>query len=186
MPFLEESLPLREYPTFGRVATWDEWRAATFQSIPDFLFPWFLSNMVGFCLLWIAIKFPQVSRKTWGFLLILASLVNSYVVLTDPTGYIEYGVVAIPPLQHFIYSKFFASPTVLVLPIAICQGIIGLVLLRSQNQRLVKAGLMGATIFFFGVSLLGIGSAFPSSLIYASTMMLCWPSSSSVKKVKYS
>eukprot|EP00978_Attheya_sp_CCMP212_P033335 scaffold133976_cov51-Attheya_sp.AAC.4 len=134
MPFLEESLPLREYPTFGRVATWDEWRAATFQSLPDFLFPWFISNMVGFCLMWIAIKFPQVSRKTWGFLLILASLVNAYVVLTDPTGYIEYGVVAIPPLQHFIYSKFFVYPTVLVLPIAICQGIIGLILLRSQKQ----------------------------------------------------
>ena len=90
MPFV----PLREYPTFGRVATWDEWRAATIQSLPDFLFPWFISNMLGFCLLWIAIKFPKQSSKTWGFLLILASLANSYVVLTDPTGYLEYGVVS--------------------------------------------------------------------------------------------
>jgi cytochrome bd-type quinol oxidase subunit 2 len=168
-------VPLREFPTFGRVATWEEWRTATAETLPNFLLPWFISQMVGFAMLWIAMKYPSYSRKTWGFLLILASVVNFYIVLDDPTGMHEFGVIAVPPLQRFIYSRFFASPALFIIPMAACQNIIGFVLMFSESPSQLKAGLTGAIIFFFGIAGLGIGSAFPSSLVYASTMMLCWP-----------
>jgi hypothetical protein len=162
--------PLREYPTFGRVTTWEEWLLATATALPDMLFPWFISNMVGFVLLWIAIKVPWLSRKAWGVLLILASIVNIYTVLTDPKGYIEFGVLAIPPMQHFIYSRYFANPAFFVLFIAACQSIVGFVFLLSETPSLLKAGLTGAIIWFFGLAPLGLGSAFPLSLVYATTI----------------
>lgn len=177
---------LREFPTFGRVATWEEWRTATAQTLPDYLFSWFVSNMVGFLLLWIAIKFPRFSRKVWGLLLILACLVNSYVALTDPAGFREFGVLAIPPMQHFIYSKLFASPALLVLPIAACQLWIGILLLLSEMSSLLKAALVGAILWFFGVATLGIGAGFPATLTFASTMMLCWPRPTTLPKHKTS
>lgn len=169
---------LRELPIFGRVATWEEWRAVTAETLPDFIVPWFICNMLGFILLWIAIKFPQISRKAWGLLMILACFVNSYVVLTDPKSYLEFGVLAIPTMQKFIYSKFFSYPALLVIPIAVYQLAIGIVLLLSESPSLIRVSLMGAMVFFFGITPLGLSSAFPSSLVYASTMMLCWPSSS--------
>ena len=172
---------LREFPTFGRVATWEEWRNATAQALADFLFPWFVSNMVGFLLLWIAVKFPWFSRKAWGLLMIIACFVNSYMMITDPTGYIEFGVLAIPPMQRFIYSKFFASPALLVLPIALFQLLVGIILLLSETPSVLKAGLAGAIFWFLGITTLGLASAFPSSLIYATTMVLCWPTSTSTQ-----
>jgi cytochrome bd-type quinol oxidase subunit 2 len=175
------TLLLSEFPTFGRVATWDEWRIATAQALPHVLFQWFVSNMVGFLLLWIAVKFPWFSRKAWGLLMIMASFFNAYMAITNPTRYIEFGLLAIPPMQRFIYSKFFASPALLVLPIAVIQLLIGIILLLSETPSTLKAGLVGAIFWFLGLTTLALGSAFPSSLIYATTMLLCWPSSTSTQ-----
>lgn len=86
---------LRDYPTFGRVSTWNEWQDATVKSIPDYILPWFISNMVGFAILWIAIPYPILGRKIWGFLLVVASAVNTYQMLTNQYGYLEFGVVSI-------------------------------------------------------------------------------------------
>jgi hypothetical protein len=180
-------MPLRDYLTFGRVATWEEWRDATAQGLGDYILPWFISNMVGFVLLWIAIKAPRVSCKVWGFLMILASFANTRIAVTDQTNYHEYGALSIPPYQHVIYSKFFVYPALLVLPIAVAQNIIGFVLMLSETPWRLKAAITALILFFFGIAPLGIGSAFPASLIYASTMMLCWPSSptSTPSAVKY-
>jgi cytochrome bd-type quinol oxidase subunit 2 len=101
--------------------------------------------------------------------------------ITNPTRYIEFGLLAIPPMQRFIYSKFFASPALLVLPIAVIQLLIGIILLLSETPSTLKAGLVGAIFWFLGLTTLALGSAFPSSLIYATTMLLCWPSSTSTQ-----
>jgi len=116
-------------------------------------------------------------------LLILASVVNTYVTFADAKGcWHEFGVLAIPPLQHFIYSKYFENPAFMVYPIAVCQNVIGstLLFIKEENASLsskkrLRAALVGALIFFFGIAPLGLMSGFPSSLVYASTMMLCWP-----------
>jgi hypothetical protein len=170
--------PLTKYPTFGRLASWDEWKDATATHLPDLLWPWFISNSVGFALLWISLlderSGTQVARRSWGALMVTAGVVNSFFLWTDPKVYIEFGVLAIPTLQRFIYSKYFLNPTYLVGPIIICQWAIGIIMLqRNPKPAILRMALFGAIIWFLGITPLGLGSAFPSSLVYASTMLVC-------------
>ena len=128
---------LREFDTFFHVTTWGEWYDVTKQTFPEYFIPnWLVSNILGITLLMIAYRTPKFSQRSWGFLLVLASIFNTYMMYIDPICYQEFGVLAIPPIQRFIYSRFFAQPVWVVLPIAICQGIIGLELLfgESPNQ----------------------------------------------------
>lgn len=186
---MPQPVPLNDYPTFGRVASWDEWKEATATNLPDSLGPWFISNMLGFILLWIALLVDDdkrrgptatttaIARRSWGALMMIAGFVNAFVLWTEPNGYIEFGVLAIPPLQHFIYSQYFfaANPAYLVGPIILGQWAIGIVLLqRTPTPARLKMALIGTFIWFLGIAPLGMGSAFPASLIYASTMLVCW------------
>ena len=145
-------------------------------TFPEYFPNWAVSNLVGLLLLAISFYIPSFSRKAWGLLMILASVVNSYMMLTDPTCYIEFGVLAVPPMQRFIYSRYYARPELIVLPIAFCQFLIGIELLFDEKSlRLRKIALGSAITFFIGLVFLGVGSAFPSSLLYALTMVKCWP-----------
>ena len=99
------TIPLREFDSFFRVTTWQEWLAITRTTFHEYLIPWLVSNLVGLVLLMIAFRAPKFCRKVWGLLLLIAGIVNTYIVLTDPTAIHEFGVVSIPPMQRFIYSK---------------------------------------------------------------------------------
>ena len=56
------------------------------------------------------------------------------------------------------------------------QFLIGIELLFDEKSlRLRKIALGSAITFFIGLVFLGVGSAFPSSLLYALTMVKCWP-----------
>jgi hypothetical protein len=172
-----QGLKIKEYPTYGRVSSWDEWKDATATFLPDSLVPWCMSNMVGFGLLWISILWkghgPEMARRTWGALLLIAGLVNSLVLWTDPTSYHDFGVLSIPPLQQFIYSNYFSNPAYLVVPIILCQWAMGYILIQKDPPlSWLKMALRGAVIWFLGIAPMGLGSAFPSSLLYATTMMV--------------
>ncbi len=85
-------------------------------------------------------------------------------------------------MQRFIYSRYFARPDFIVLPIAFCQLLIGVELLFDEkSSRLRKIALGSVIAFFIGLVFLGVGSGFPSSLLYALTMMKCWPKHSKVE-----
>ena len=178
------TIPLRDFDSFFQVSTWSGWLDNTLVAFSEYTFPWLISNLIGVVSLLVAVRSPNLSRKTWGFLLIVAAVVNAYTVLTDPTAYHEFGVVAIPPIQKFIYSRCFARPEYLVFPIAVCQGLVGIELLFDNSSRFRRVlALRAAIVFFIGIATLGVGSAFPSSLLYAMTMKLCWPSDTKSKKV---
>ena len=87
-----------------------------------------------------------------------------------------FGVLAVPPMQRFIYSQYYARPELIVLPIAFCQFLIGIELFFDEkSHRLRKIAIPSLITFFIGLVFLGLGSAFPSSLLYAFTMANCWP-----------
>jgi cytochrome bd-type quinol oxidase subunit 2 len=170
------TIVLRDFDSFKRVTSWEEWLDVTKATFPEYFPNWAVSNFVGLLLLAISFYMPSFSRKTWGLLMVLASLVNIYMMVTDPTCYIEFGVLAVPPMQRFIYSRYYARPELIVLPIAFCQFLIGIELFfDGKSHRLRKIALASAITFFIGLVFLGVGSAFPSSVLYALTMAKCWP-----------
>ena len=177
-------IPLREYESFFRVTTWSEWFDVTRHAQGEYLVPWIVSNLIGVLLLAVTYRKPQHARRAWGFLLAgPCCIANAYVALTDSVGYQEYGVLAIPPMQRFIYSRLFSRPEFIVVPIAICQFVIGIELLFGDSVRRRKVALTGIIVFFLGLTTLGVGSAFPSSLLYALTMRRCWPPDTKSKLV---
>lgn len=170
------TIALREFDSFKRVTTWGEWLDVTKATFPEYLPNWAVSNLVGLLLLSMSFYIPSLSRKTWGFLMVLASAVNTYMMLTDPECYHDFGVLAVPPMQRFIYSRYYARPELIVLPIAFCQFLIGVELFFDEKSyRFRKIALGSAITFFIGLVFLGVGSAFPSSLLYAFTMVKFWP-----------
>ena len=70
----------------------------------------------------------------------------------DPTCYIEFGVLAVPPMQRFIYSQYYARPELIVLPIAFCQFLIGIELFFDEkSHRLRKIAIASLITFFIGL-----------------------------------
>ena len=136
----------------------------TKSTFPEYLPNWTVSNLVGLLLLVVSFYRPNVSRKSGGLLMVVASIVN------------KFGVLAVPPMQRFIYSQYYARPELIVLPIAFCQFLIGIELFFDEkSHRLRKIAIASLITFFVGLVFLGLGSAFPSSLLYAFTMANCWP-----------
>jgi hypothetical protein len=126
-----------------------------------------------------------MARRTWGVLLVIAGFVNSLVIWTKPTFYHDFGVLSIPPLQQFIYSKYFDNPAYLVVPIILCQWAMGCVLIqKNPTLPLFKMALRAAVIWFLGIAPMGLGSAFPSSLLYATTVMVSWQHEARVDTTK--
>lgn len=170
------TIVLRELDSFKRVTSWEEWYQVTKDTFPEYLPNWTVSNLVGLLLLVVSFYRPNFSRKSWGLLMVVASIVNTYMMSVDPTCYIEFGVLAVPPMQRFIYSQYYARPELIVLPIAFCQFLIGIELFFDEkSHRLRKIAIASLITFFIGLVFLGLGSAFPSSLLYAFTMANCWP-----------
>ena len=170
------TIVLRELDSFKRVMSWEEWYHVTKNTFPEYLPNWTVSNLVGLLLLVVSFYRPNFSRKSWGLLMVAASIVNTYMMIVDPTCYVEFGVLAVPPMQRFIYSQYYARPELIVLPIAFCQFLIGIELFFDEkSHRLRKIAIASLITFFVGLVFLGLGSAFPSSLLYAFTMANCWP-----------
>ena len=160
------TIVLRELDSFKRVTSWEEWYQVTKDTFPEYLPNWTVSNLVGLLLLVVSFYRPNFSRKSWGL----------HHLSVDPTCYIEFGVLAVPPMQRFIYSQYYARPELIVLPIAFCQFLIGIELFFDEkSHRLRKIAIASLITFFIGLVFLGLGSAFPSSLLYAFTMANCWP-----------
>jgi hypothetical protein len=88
--------------------------------------------------------------------------VNLNAVLRSPQIYVAaYGPLAFA-YQKFIYGPFVANPSWFVVPIAVGQLAIGISLL---TRLWIKAGLCGAMLFLLAITPLGVGSAFPCTLI---------------------
>ncbi|MCX6140432.1 MAG: hypothetical protein NTX15_06315, partial [Candidatus Kapabacteria bacterium] len=89
---------------------------------------------------------------------------NVTTVLTKPEMYADYAYFAVfPALVNFIDGWFANHTAMVVIPLAIGQGLISLgMLLGGQWQRYAA---IGAMIFFVAVMPLGIGSAFPATLL---------------------
>jgi len=127
---------------------------------------WLVSNLVALLLLLAAVKRPRTGRILFTLLFIGAGIVNNITIHTYPSLYQKYADTALLSGYTDFIDSFFATHSVLIVSIiAICQLIIGFSILSSG--WLCRTGCAGGILFLLAIAPLGIGAAFPSTIIMA-------------------
>lgn len=142
-------------------------------SIPEeYIIPLIISNAISVGLVLVCLKWKNIGRGLFGLIFIAASAVNISTSLTQPEIYVDvYGeLAAIEWYRDFIYGAFSQSVTLFVLLIAVGQLLVGILLLTKGLW--VKTGITGGIIFLLAIAPLGIGSAFPSTVLMAVALLM--------------
>ena len=129
---------------------------------PQFL----ISNTIALVVLCLAWKKPLAARISLGVIFVAASLANTIVSITNPADYLNYSQFAVFELYHnFIEGWFATHIQAMVLCIAAGQFLIAVGMFA--NDSLLKPAIVGIVIFGMAIAPLGIGSAFPCSVLLA-------------------
>jgi hypothetical protein len=134
--------------------------------------PYIITHAFSFALIFICWKLPKIGKVVWGIIFILAALFNMYLGNSNPQKYVEYGQHAGGLYQTFIYGPFSSYTSLFVSLIAFGQILVGIFLLMKRTFFLL--GILGGIIFLIAISPLGIGSAFPSTLLMAFSLLLLY------------
>lgn len=138
----------------------------------DVLIPYITTHVITFLLIFICYKWPKVGKIVWGIIFILAGIFNMYTGISNPEAYVEYGQNAVGLYQKFIYGIFSSYTSLIVSLIALGQILVGVFLLFKQKPFLF--GILGGIIFLVAISPLGLGSAFPSTLLMSISLILLY------------
>lgn len=131
-----------------------------------YLAPFLVSNAVAAGLILLAIKWPRLAHGLLVFVFLAAGAFNIYTALTKPESYLDYvNWATLHIYLDFINGPFAAYTQVFVLAIAV--GQLSVAALLTRSGRLFDLGTVGGIIFFVAIAPLGIGSAFPSTLLMA-------------------
>jgi hypothetical protein len=160
--FLEKPLN-RKIQKFSYLASKTKFAVMTYA---EYMLPVILTNLVALVITLLSYNFPRFMRFIWGIIFIVAGTINLITVYNEPGIYIDaYGPAAIDCYKDMIYGPFSKQPAVYVTLIAVGQIIVaGLIWSRGFWYYL---GLLGGVIFLLAIAPLGVGSAFPSSVILA-------------------
>ncbi|EAR01427.1 hypothetical protein [Maribacter sp. HTCC2170] len=132
----------------------------------EFFVPWGISNLIAILILSAAIRLPKLARLLIALLFFWAFWLNLTTSQYNPGEYLNYAkLTPFSWLADFINGWFKPNITLMVTIIAIGQGLIGIGLLL-KNQ-IVRIACYGAIVFFIAIIPLGIGAAFPATLITA-------------------
>jgi hypothetical protein len=136
---------------------------------PEYLGPYIGSNVVSVLLIVAAIFRPRAIRWIYVVIFVAAGLLNGYTAITQPSVYVDgYAPLAIAPYRSIITGMFAEHVQMFVLVIAAGQILIGGLLADGDRQR--RLGVIGATIFLVAIAPLGVGSAFPATLLMAAAL----------------
>ena len=139
---------------------------------PDVWIPFIITNALTLVMIFVCFKWPKVGKAAWGIIFILAAVFNSYTAVTDPQAYLGYGDFAIGLYKNFINGIFSTHTAFFICLIAIGQFLDGLFLLL--RKRLFYLGILGGIIFFVSIAPMGLGSAFPSTLLMALSLIILY------------
>jgi hypothetical protein len=123
-------------------------------------------------MIFICFKWPKIGKVAWGIIFILAGIFNIYTGVSNPQAYVDYGQHAVGLYQKFIYGLFSSYTSLIVSLVALGQILVGIFLLMKRT--LFFLGIVGGIIFLLAISPLGIGSAFPSTLLMAISLVLLY------------
>ena len=136
----------------------------------EYIIPYVISNAVSVGLLAVAIVRPRLALGLFVFVFLGAGLFNSYTALTEPEVYWDYEGMAVSKVYREFIAGFFSQHTkAIVLLIALGQLCVAALLCKQNLRRL---GVIGGCIFFLAIIPLGVGSAFPCTLLMAAGLVL--------------
>lgn len=133
---------------------------------PTFLTLFIISNIVSLIMLLAAWKTPRIARILFFFLFAWAAYTNWTFAREKPVVYVEYAdLTMLKSYERFIRGWFSNHILLVVSIIAICQFLVAISLMLQGS--ILKIGATGAVIFLVAISPLGLGAAFPATLIMA-------------------
>ena len=137
----------------------------------------YLGPIVGFCLfglalIVLALRWPRITRFVVGVGFVAAAGVNTVIGITSPQSYVEYAKHAWWFYPDFITGPFADYTRVFVLFIAAGQLSAGLLALVGGRFR--RLGLVGMVVFLLAITPLGVGAAFPSTLVMAAGLVVLY------------
>lgn len=141
--------------------------------LKDVWVPYVVTHTLTLVLIVICYKWPKIGKVAWGIVFMLAGIFNIFSVNSDPVQYINgFAPYAIPLYQKIIHGPFSTNPIFFVTLIASGQILVGIFLFMKRTLFLL--GILGGIIFLIAISPLGIGSAFPSTVLMAISLVLLY------------
>ena len=134
-----------------------------------FLIGYLISNSCSLILLFFTLVSPRLARILFFLLFAVASWINWKLALESPQNYLQTADSALDIYRQFITGWFSRHVLMVVGFIATAQAFIAVSLLLTG--WIYKAGIISGIIFLLAIMPLGIGSAFPSTLVMAYGMV---------------
>jgi len=134
--------------------------------LKNYLLPYIISNVLSALCIAGAIRKPIWTRIFLAAFFLWASYINSSSAIKSPEIYLDYGRLSdVPVYKNFIYGFFSGHIRQFIIPVAVGQFFIfaGLVL----NKIWTKLACMGGIVFGLAIAPLGVGSAFPATVLMA-------------------
>lgn len=138
----------------------------------EYLIPYLISNVFSIFLIFLCYKWSKAGKILWGVMFLAAGIFNIVTAIRTPYTYVEvYGSTAVLPIyKNFIYKAFSEHTTFFVTLIASGQILVSLFLFLKGIW--FKIGAIGGIIFLIAISPLGIGSAFPATILMALSIII--------------
>lgn len=125
-----------------------------------------VSNLAGSVLWWTSHHRPKIGRFMYSLLFLWAGQFNLRSCRSDPDVYKGYAELAVIPFyKAFIEGWFSDHVTLMVSLIGVGQLLIGLALLIGMLPA--RLGAWGGIVFLVAIAPLGMGSAFPATILMA-------------------
>ena len=141
-------------------------------NIPEeWLGPYLTSNAIILVLVAVAFFWPRIARYAFALMFLAASIANTVAVLRDPVSYLDYAQWTFSGLYESFITGFFSRHTIPIV-LTIAAGQLCVALLLALGGRFWSLGALGAGVFFVAITPLGIGSAFPFTLLGIAALVI--------------
>jgi len=136
-----------------------------------YLFLYLASNAIALFLLWASWKRKRLARLLLFLVFAWASWTNWNEALTAPQFYLDYADLTFMDVYKNFINGWFSSNILLCVGfIATCQALIAVAMLLKG--WVYKTACAGAIIFLIAIAPLGVGAAFPCTVIMAIGIIL--------------
>lgn len=128
------------------------------------LIPFIISNALALFILWMSSRNTRVAKGMLGVLFIGAGAFNIYTVFSNPAAYLDFADTAVVKFYQLWIPRLLTDHAPLVIS-CISAGQLYIGLSMMYNEWRFRIACVGGMLFGLAIAPLGIGSAFPASLV---------------------